>query len=360
MSMVEMSSPSIGDEEIEAVTRVMRSGTLTQGSEVRKFEESFSGLIGAKYGSAVNSGTSALHVGLLAAGVGPGDEVLVPSFTFAASANSIALTGAKPIFVDVDVNTFCIDPNSIRDLVNEKTKGIMPVHLYGNSADMDSIMKLACELNLQVYEDAAQAHGATHHDKPVGSFGIFGAFSFYPTKNITAAEAGMVVTSDSSINRNSSILRNQGMLERYKHEVVGFNYRLSEIHAAIGNIQITKLSNLITKRKSIASRYDLELRNVITPFVPSENSHVYHQYTIRIPELERDKVAAEMLKRGIRTGLYYPTPTHRQPAYDLHLDLPNTTRLVSEVLSIPVHPGLTAAEQDYVIETLNSIVSAGS
>ncbi len=355
-----MASPIIGNDEIEAVIRVLKSGILTQGEEVLRFEEAFRSLIGSKFACAVNSGTSALHAGLLASDLGRGDEVIVPSFTFAASANSIALTGATPIFIDVDIRSFCLDPNKIESLITPRTKGIMPVHLYGNPADMTSIMKIASKHNLEVYEDAAQSHGAEHFGKPIGTFGRFAAFSFYPTKNITAGEAGMVMTSDPIVFRKIKLLRNQGMIERYVHEIVGFNYRLSDIHAAIGVVQVEKLKSFNATRLSLAKKYDEELKNVVVPFVPEGNKHVYHQYTIRVPGLPREKAISHLGKKGISTGVYYPTPTHKQLAYGVIADLPNTDLLSKEVFSLPIHPNLTSSEQEYVIEEVNKLTSAGS
>lgn len=360
MKNIKMASPMIGNDEIEAVIQVLKSGILTQGEEVSRFEDKFKTVIGSEFASAVNSGTSALHAGLLACGLGVGDEVIVPSFTFAASANSIALTGATPIFVDVDLRSYCLDTKSLEGLITPRTKGIMPVHLYGNPADMTAIMKIASKHNLEVYEDAAQSHGAEHAGKRVGSFGRFAAFSFYPTKNITAGEAGMVMTSDPIVYRKMKLLRNQGMIERYVHEIVGFNYRLSDIHAAIGVVQVEKLSYFNATRLSLARVYDAELRNLLVPYVPIENKHVYHQYTIRIPEQPRERVVSELQKKGISTGIYYPTPTHMQKAYQVAADLPNTNILSKEVLSLPIHPNLTLSEQEYIIQEVNKIASAGS
>jgi perosamine synthetase len=360
VKFIEMASPVIEDEEIEAVARVLKTGILTQGEKVAEFEESFRSLVGSDYACAVNSGTSALHVGLLASGLTNGDEVIVPSFTFAASANSIALTGATPIFIDVDINSYCLDDTKLESLITPRTRGVMPVHLYGNPANMTNIMKIASKHNIEVYEDAAQSHGAEHQGKPVGTFGKFAAFSFYPTKNITAVEAGMVMTSDESLLRKIKILRNQGMIERYVHELVGLNYRLSEVHAAIGVVQVKKLEKFNSIRKSLALTYDSELKNLITPFVPKGNRHVYHQYTIRMPGHDREKVVELLLNKGIKTGVYYPRPTHSQPAYGLDVDLPNTNILCREVLSLPIHPKLTTADQEYIVEELNKITSAGS
>jgi dTDP-4-amino-4,6-dideoxygalactose transaminase len=217
VKFIEMASPVIGDEELEAVARVLKTGILTQGEEVAEFEENFRSFIGSDYACAVNSGTSALHVGLLASGLTNGDEVIVPSFTFAASANSIALTGATPIFIDVDINSYCLDDTKLESLITPKTRGVMPVHLYGNPANMTNIMKIASKHNIEVYEDAAQSHGAEHHGKPVGSFGNFGAFSFYPTKVLGSyADAGFIIYKKKKFFQKARRLRFYGLETNYK------------------------------------------------------------------------------------------------------------------------------------------------
>ena len=354
-----MTLPFISNSEKRAVLRVLESKQLVQGKQVSKFEKSFTRVAGTKFSVALNSGTSALHAGLLASGVGPGDEVIVPSFTFAASANSISLTGAKPIFADVDINTYCIDPIHIEELITKKTKGIMPVHLFGNSANMTEIVKIAKKHRLEIYEDAAQAHGAKHNGTLVGSFGKFGVFSFYPTKNVMAIEGGIVSTNDSEIQYQVKLLRNQGMIKQYYHELVGYNYRLSEVHAAVGNIQLKRLQKFTRRRIEIAKYYDINLTNCIVPYRPASNKHVYNQYTVRLPDLDRDRVANELIKKKIATKVYYPIPTHAQRAYQSKIDLPVTNALSGQVLSLPIHPNLTANEQDFVIENFNKITSVG-
>src|SRR5450756_833160 len=233
--------PLIGDEECAAVDRVMRSGMLAQGPEVKAFEVEFAEHFAlGRACVAVSSGTSGLHLGLLSSGVKAGDEVIVPSFTFAATANSVALTGATPVFADISADDFCLDPAAVEAAITERTVGIMPVHLYGHPADMPAIQTIAARHGLQVFEDAAQAHGASLGGTPVGAFGSFAMFSLYPTKNMTSGEGGMVSVATPEIERLMRLYRNQGMEQQYKNEVVGFNNRMTDIHAAIGRVQLTK------------------------------------------------------------------------------------------------------------------------
>ena len=352
--------PLIGDEEREAVDRVMRSGMLAQGPEVAAFEDEFSKLVDGVHCVAVNSGTSALHLALIAMGIGPGDEVLVPSFTFAASANAVCLAGATPIFVDIDARTFCMDAFAAADAVTPRTRAVMPVHLYGHPADMDAVGALAAKHDLLVIEDAAQAVAATHGDKPVGAFGVTGCFSFYPTKNMTSGEGGMVTTPRDDIARTLRLLRNQGMERRYENEVIGFNTRMTDLHAAIGRVQLTKLDSWTTRRQANARFFDENLTGVVTPYVAPNATHVYHQYTVRVVDQDRDAFVAALHDRGVGSGVYYPTPVHRLPSFGLTLDLPETERAAREVVSLPVHPALTEEEAAAVVAAVNAVASAGS
>ncbi len=354
-------SPIIGDEERAAVDRVMRSGMIAQGPEVAAFEREFADhLVGGRTCVAVNSGTSGLHLGLLAAGVKAGDEVLVPSFTFAATANSVAICGAKPVFVDIDPDTFCMDPEAAAAAITPRTTAMMPVHLYGHPADMGAFSALAADRGLQLFEDAAQAHGAQWNGQPVGSFGAFGMFSLYPTKNMTSGEGGMVSCATDDIARNVRLLRNQGMERRYENEIVGFNARMTDIHAAIGRVQLGKLPAWTERRQAIAARFDAELHGVTVPPVAPEAVHVYHQYTIRVAG-DRDAFAKALLdEHGIGTGVYYPIPNHELPSLKTDVDLPETRRAADEVISLPVHPSLSDGDVDRVIAAVNAVASAGA
>lgn len=328
---IPVARPLIGDEERAAVDRVLRSGMVVQGPEVAAFEEEFAALVEGRPCVAVNSGTSALHLGLLAAGVGPGDEVIVPSFTFAATANAVVLTGATPVFVDIEPDYFCVDPEAVAAAVTSRTVGIMPVHLYGHPADMDALRAIADRHGLALFEDACQAHLARWRGRPVGAFGDIAAFSFYPTKNMTTGEGGIVVCADETVARKVRLLRNQGMERRYANEIVGFNTRMTDIAAAIGRVQLTKLPGWTEQRQRNARYLDTELANaapdVVVPKVAEHAEHVYHQYTVRVPD--RDEVQARLAEAGVSTGVYYPIPVHRLPSYADRtgsLDLPVTER----------------------------------
>jgi perosamine synthetase len=352
--------PLIGEEERAAVDRILKSGLMAQGPEVAAFENEFSMIVGGRDCIAVNSGTSGLHLALIAAGIKHGDEVIVPSFTFAATANTVALTGATPVFVDINPQTFNIDPLAIEAAITPRTRAIQPVHLYGQPAAMDKIMAIAARHDLLVVEDAAQAHMASLNGTPVGSFGVAGVFSFYPTKNMTSGEGGMISTATEEVARQCRLLRNQGMEKRYENEIVGFNTRMTDIQAAIGRVQLTKLAGWTTLRRNNAKFLDQNLENVITPYVEPNAIHVYHQYTIRIPGHSRDAFADEMIKRGVGNGVYYPIPVHKLESFKFDLDLPETTRACKEVLSIPVHPSLSQAELEKIVSVINSIAGAGA
>lgn len=355
MKVIPVAKPEIGKAERRAVDRVMRSGLLAQGSEVSNFEKEFSKFVQDRECVAVNSGTSALHVALLSLGIGKGDEVIIPSFTFAATANSVALTGATPIFVDIDPKTFCIDPIEIVKAITPKTRAIQVVHLYGLAAEMPEIMKIAKKYNLLVIEDAAQAHLASIEGKPVGSFGDAAAFSFYPTKNMTSGEGGMIVFKDSSVARVARLYRNQGMEKRYENELIGFNLRMTDIHAAIGRVQLSKLKKKTQRRQENASFFSENLSDTVAvPWAPAGYSHVFHQYTIKV-QGDRDSFANKLTKLGIRTGVYYPTPVHELPAFGKKKNLPITSLICKQVLSLPVHPALSKRDLKTIVAAVNKI-----
>ncbi|HCS61194.1 MAG TPA: aminotransferase DegT [Microbacterium sp.] len=356
--------PIIGDEEREAVDRVLRSGMVAQGPEVAAFEHEFAEhFVPGRPAVAVNSGTAGLHLGLLASGVGAGDEVIVPSFTFAATGNSVALTGATPVFVDIEPETFTLDPVAVAAAITPKTKGIMPVHLYGHPARMRELEELAASRGVALYEDAAQAHGASLDGRPVGAFGSFAMFSLYPTKNMTSGEGGMIVAADDQIARQARLLRNQGMERQYENEIIGFNARMTDIHAAIGRVQLTKVDAWTQRRQSNAAFLDANLSNVITPPVLDGAVHVYHQYTVRVPEDRDAFVAALKSEHNIGAGVYYPIPNHRLPSlapYAPGLELPETERAAREVVSLPVHPSLTQDDLERIVSAVNAVAGAGS
>jgi perosamine synthetase len=358
--MIPAARPLIGDEERAAVDRVMRSGMLAQGPEVAAFESEFGALVDGAHCVAVNSGTSALHLALIAMGVGRGDEVIVPSFTFAASGNSVRLAGAEPVFVDIDPDTFCVDPAAVEASVTDRTKAVMPVHLYGHPADMTALVELAGRHGFALIEDAAQAHAASWQGQPVGTFGATACFSFYPTKNMTSGEGGMVTTGDAETARMLRLLRNQGMEKRYENEVVGFNTRMTDLHAAIGRVQLTKLAGWTEQRQANAIFLDANLEGVVVPPVAEGAVHVYHQYTIRVVDGDRDAFAQRLQDQGVGCGVYYPIPTHRLPSFSLDLDLPETERAALEVLSLPVHPALSRDDLERIVEVVNKTAKAGA
>jgi perosamine synthetase len=357
--VIPIARPQLGSEERDGVWEVMRSGMLAQGARVAELEARFAAMVGVPHAVAVSSGTAALHLCLLGLGIGPGDEVITVPFTFIASANSILYTGARPVFVDVSDADFCIDVEHVADAITPRTRAIMPVSLYGQPADLPALAALAEAHGLALVEDAAQSHGATIDERSSGSWGA-GCFSFYPTKNMTSGEGGMLTTSDAALAERVRLLREHGMTERYHHDLLGYNFRMTDIHAAIGLAQLTKLPVFNARRRQIAARYDAELRGVHIPRRRPEVGHAYHQYTLRVSR--RDEFAAALSERGIGSGIYYPIPVHRQKPFEAlgygGQHYPVSERLAGEVLSIPVHPGLSDAEVSTVINAVNEIASS--
>ncbi|MFZ3561723.1 DegT/DnrJ/EryC1/StrS family aminotransferase [Streptomyces sp. BH055] len=347
--------PVIGEPEIEAAVRVLRSGLVIQGPEVAAFEEEFSELAGDRICVAVNSGTSALQLSLMALGIGPGDEVVVPSFSFAATANAVRLVGAAPVFADITADTYCLDPAAVSAAIGPRTAALIPVHLYGHPAAMDELMPLAERHGLAVVEDACQAHGAALHGRPVGSFGRTGCFSFYPTKNMHALEGGMITTADQQLARTLRLLRNQGMEQRYENEIVGANLRMTDVAAAVGRVQLTQLPAWTEQRRANAKVLDSRIEGLSAPHVADGARHVYHQYTVAVPDGRRDAVRQELAAEGIGSAVYYPTPIHRlRPFRDAAgPDLPETDRAAASVLSLPVHPTLGPGDLERIARTVS-------
>lgn len=358
--MIPAAKPQIGDEERAAVDRVLQSGMIAQGPEVAAFETEFAqALTPGTSCVAVSSGTAGLHLGLVAVGLAPGDEVIVPSFTFAATGNSVVLAGGTPVFADIDPNTFCLDPASVEAAITLRTKAILVVHLYGQPADMDALAAIADKHGIALLEDAAQAHGAQWGGKHVGTFGRFGMFSLYPTKNMTSGEGGMVACADATIERSVKLLRNQGMERRYENELVGFNQRMTDIHAAIGRVQLRKLPDWTRSRQRNAEFFNKELTGVTKPFVAPQATHVWHQYTIRVEN--RDEFARALAEEhGVGTGVYYPIPNHHLPSLKSNVDLPATESACSEVLSLPVYPGLSESDLTAIVDGVNAVAMAGA
>lgn len=359
--MIPLAKPLIDEAEHRAVAAVLDSGMLAQGPQVRAFEEAFAAMCGVAHAVATSSGTTALHLALLAHGIGPGDEVITTPFTFIASANSIRFVGATPVFVDIDPHSYTIDPAQVEAALTPRSRAIMPIHLYGLMADMDPILAIAERQGLVLIEDACQAHGARYRGRRAGAFGT-GAFSLYPTKNITSGEGGMITTDDPALAERCRLLREHGMRQRYHHEILGYNFRMTDLHAAIGLAQLGKLEAFNAARAANAAYLCRHLRGVAPPHVPPDREHVFHQFTVRVPGGRRDALRAHLSAAGIGNDVYYPIPVHRQACYrdivDPALQLPESERAAEEVLSLPVHPGLSEAELAAVAATVNRFSDA--
>lgn len=355
---IPVSRPYIGTEEKEAVMRVLDSGQFAQGKTVAQFENEFAAYHQAQHAVAVNNGTSALTAALMAHGVGAGDEVIVPAFTFFATASSVLSVGAKAVFADIDPLTYCLNPAAVEAAVTPRTKAVIMVHLYGLIGEIEAVQSICQRHNLALIEDAAQAHAAARDGKFVGSWGTC-TFSFYATKNIMTGEGGMILNNDDGIDHRLRAVRNQGMHQTYYHELLGYNFRMTEIAAAIGLAQLARLSDWTDERIRIASYYNTHLEAVTTPFVPEGAKHVYHQYTVRVQEgADRDAIVKGLNERGIAARIYYPVPQHRQPVFaaeNANVTLPETERAAREVFSLPIFPSLTAEERAYVVEEVNKL-----
>ena len=343
----------------EAINRVLESSSYVLGEEVAAFEEEFAAYSEARCGIAVNSGTSAIHLALLAAKIGPGDEVITVPFTFVATAAAILYVGARPVFVDIDPKSFTIDVNQIEPAITPRTKAILPVHLYGQPADMDPIMDIARRYGLVVIEDAAQAHGAEYKGKRVGGLGDMGCFSFYPAKNLGAyGEGGMVVTNNPEYDHTIRILRDWGQDSKYHHVMQGYNYRMDAVQGAVLRVKLHFLESWTNARRSHARRYDTQLAGctVETPQAMAWARHVYHVYAIRTPS--RDEFQQHLQRDGIQTGIHYPIPVHLQPGYtDLGYPpgvFPHAERAAMEVLSLPMYPELSPIDIDAIVQRVHA------
>ncbi len=365
--IIPINKPIIGDEEIRAVIRVLRSGILTEksghGPLASKFEKAFAEYIGSKYAISLNSGTSALHAALLAAGIGPGDEVIVPSFTFVATAEAVVLTGAKPIFVDIDPRTYCMDPEAVEDAVSKRTKAIIPVHLYGHPCDMDHIVDCAHDREILVIEDAAQAHGAEYNGRKAGNLGDLACFSFYATKNMTTGEGGMITTNNEELMEKVRLIRSHGEREPYRSVTLGHNYRLPEIEAAIGLVQLRKLPKFLEARRKNATFLMGELSSIKGLQMPVEREgckHSWYLFTVRLKGANsevRDIMVKRLREDHVGAAVYYSTPIHKMPYYHKlfgKVNLPETERASQQVISLPVHPSIRKAELDHIVRTVKS------
>ena len=359
--MIPISRPDIGSDEEQAVLDVLRSGMIAMGRRTAEFEEAWAAYCGVGHAVLMANGTVALEAILRALGIGPGDEVVTVSFTFNATVSAILQTGARPVFVDVRADDFCMDPERVEAAITPRTRAIMPVHLYGLMADMDPLVAIAERHDVPIVEDAAQAHGARYRGRRAGSFGP-AMFSLYATKNLMTGEGGFATTGDDVLADRLRLYRNHGMRVRYEHEALGTNFRSTEIAAALGLAQLARLDERTAQRQRNAARLSDGLDGYMTPLVPDGREHVWHQYTMRFPG-ERQTVVDGLSKRGIGTLIYYPIPVHRQAYIQAYvpnaadLDLPVTDRLADEVLSIPVRPNLAPDELERVVEAIREVAT---
>jgi perosamine synthetase len=363
ISSIQMAKPVIGEEEIAEVEAVLRSGFISDGETVRKFEIEFSNFTGTTHAVAVNSGTAAIYIALLAHGIGPGDEVITSPFTFIATANAVLLTGARPVFADIRPDTFNIDTDEVVKKITRRTKALLPVHLYGQSCDMEALIEIAGRCGLAVIEDACQAHGAEYLGKKVGSFGT-GCFSFYPTKNMTTGEGGMITTNDADIAARARMIINHGQRERYYHETIGYNFRMTNIAGALGLCQLKKLAymnDIRIRNAEVLTAGLKDMEGLILP-VSCYTRHVFHQYTIRLTQgfrVTRGEFRERLRSHGVITEVYYPRPVHKQPLYEnlgYHDRLPVAEKIAGEVVSLPVHPSLSEPDLQYIVESIRGTV----
>jgi dTDP-4-amino-4,6-dideoxygalactose transaminase len=367
--MIPINKPFFDNEEIQAAIRVMESGILTNksgsGFYVTQFEEAFAKYIGSKYAIALNSGTAALHSSLIAAGVSRNDEVLVPSFTFVATAEMVALIGAKPVFIDINPNTFCINPTKVEDAITNKTKAIIPVHLYGLTADMQPLLEIAKDHDLVLIEDAAQAHGAEYHNTKAGNLGDMACFSFYGSKNMVTGEGGMVTTNNREQADQIRLIRNHGEVSEYKSIMIGHNYRMPELEAAIGLVQLQKLPKFLEHRQRNAKALSSSLNNIKTlqlMNVPQGYKHAWYVFTVRLKNATEDKrngVVKTIRENKVGATIYYSKPIHLQGYYQKYFSnysLPETEIAAKQVFSLPVHPNISENELQHIIKVVKKSV----
>jgi perosamine synthetase len=357
--MIPIARPDLGPEELEAVTEVLAGGMIAQGRKVAELEQRWAEFVGVRHAIATSNGTVALMSIFSGIGLEPGDEVITVSHTFAATANAILYTGATPVFIDIEPDTYLIDAKKIEAAITPRTRAICPVHLFGLVADMDMIRAIADRHGLIVVEDACQAHGATFRGRKAGSFG-HGAFSLYATKNMTTAEGGFVTTNDDKLADWLRLYRNQGMRARYEFEILGYNFRMTDLAAAIGLAQLGKLPRNTARRQAIATTYDQAFGElpIGLPITPDGRSHVFHQYTINVGGA-RDAILADLRETGVGADIYYPIPVHRQEYImerGLHAELPVTDAAAATTIALPMFPGLTDPEQTQVIDAVRAAV----
>jgi dTDP-4-amino-4,6-dideoxygalactose transaminase len=349
----------IGEEVMEAIRRVCMEGSFILGHNVEEFEREFATYVGSKYGCGVGSGTDALRLALEAAGVGPGDEVVTVSNSFVATADSIRMVGARPIFVDVDPHTYTMDPDAVEAAITPRTKAVIPVHLYGQPAELDRIRETCQKHSLLLVQDACQAHGAQYRGRRLGEYGDVLCYSFYPSKCLGAyGDGGMITTDNQALAQRCKQLRNYGQTKKYHHDFLGYNSRLDELQAAVLRVKLKKLEEWIQRRRFAAKTYN-ELfsgnSGVVTPYERPDARHVYYLYVVQVNG--RDQISVELKKQGVETGIHYPIPIHMQKSYSDHTTsrLPNTERLAPRILSIPLDPFLKAQELQLIANYTRSL-----
>jgi perosamine synthetase len=367
--MIPINLPKIGEEEIEAVVKVMRSGILTSGlgagPMVTEFEKKFAEFASVRHAIGVNTGTAALHTAVVGAGIKPGDEVILPSFTFVATAEAVVMAGGKPVFADIDPETYTISPSAVAKSLTKKTKGIVPVDLYGFPADIKPLREITKEHNLAIIEDAAQAHGAVRDGKPAGAFADVACWSLYASKNITSGEGGVVTTDDDKIADTVRMVRTHGEKAKYASLMLGYNYRMSEIQAAIGVVQLNKLPLFVYKRKGNATRLTKILKSSEKLQLPPEPKNVqpsWYLYNVRVKgatEDKRNKIVSELRNKDIGAEVYYIHPVHQMPYYQEtfgKFNLPETEKASKQVFSLPIHAGVSEEQIDYIGKTLLNLL----
>lgn len=361
--MIRAARPFTGELEIKNVVEVIESGMLASGEWVRRFEDEFARYTGTEYAVATTSGTTALDIALKALGIKSGDEVIVPDLTFIATANAVLFQDAKPVPVDVDEKTFSLDPGDVLRKINPRTKAIIGVHLYGHPFDAGEILDICRDYNIFLVEDCAQAHGAEYKGQKAGSFGVIGCFSFYATKNMTTGEGGMVTTSDKEIERRLRLIINHGQSEKYLHTCLGYNYRMTNIQAAIGLAQLDRLDELNGRRIFNAEYLNRQIKvsGLELPYREERVKHVYHQYVVKIKNdfpMKRDEFIRYLSDKGIESAIHYPLPVHSQPLYRKFAykgECPNATKLSEAILSLPVHPALSVDDLSYICDAINEV-----
>lgn len=362
---IPIAKPLLGQEELEAIREVLKSGVLTQGEKIRLFERNFANYIGVKHAVAVSNGTTALDTALKALKVSPGDEVVTPAFSFVASSNCILFQGAKPVFADINPRTFNLEPSDVIQKITAKTKAIICAHLFGQPPDMRELEEVAEERKIALVEDAAQAHGAEYKGQKTGSIGTIGCFSFYATKNMTTGEGGMITTNDSELARRARLIIDHGQDEKYNHVILGYNYRMPEVCAAIGLVQLRKLDGFNRKRREnaeILTKGVQKIGGLVPPYVSEGVKHVFYQYVVKVKDdfpIGRDGLAEHLEKMRVGVAVHYPTPIYKQPLYR-ELGYGKTTCPKAEdackrVLSLPVHPAVTKEDIAYVIDVLEKV-----